>query len=242
MTNALSGFAPVTRGETLAARVREELRSAIMAGRFQPGEKLTLRAVAAALDVSLTPAREALYNLASEGALEAGPNGSIYVPRLDRGRIAEIAKIRVALEGLAAREAAPRLDGNAIAEIVALNEALEQADGRGDYASLIRLNWAFHFRLYDGAGMPALRRMIESCWLMTGSYLNLIYPTFGLASTGIRNHREIIAALTARDAERLMAAVARDIEFASAAMEDVAEAMEAEADEAPPERRAARRA
>jgi len=223
--SGLESFTPVRRDDTLAVRAREQLRSAIMAGRFKPGEKLTLRAVAASLAVSLTPAREALYNLAAEGALEVGPRGSVYVPRLDRAKIAELTKIRVALEGLAAAEAARHLDHDVVAELRDLNDRLVEADGRQDYRDVIRLNWAFHFRIYNLSGMPALTRMIEGCWLKTGSYLNLIYPDFGKTSTGIRNHQEILAAIEARDPNRMLDAVRCDIEYASTAMEEVAEAI-----------------
>jgi DNA-binding GntR family transcriptional regulator len=76
-------------------------------------------------------------------------------------------------------------------------------------------NWKFHFAIYQAASMPQLTRMIESCWLMIGSYLNVIYPKYGEIDIGIQNHREIIKAMKAKDADRLCAAVRRDIEVAS---------------------------
>jgi len=217
-SSALESLAPIERTETLGKRVRDELRAAIMAGRFTPGQKLAIRAVASALDVSMTPAREALYALASEGVLEMRASGSVHVPDLGEADIAELTKIRAALEGLAAREAAGRMSEREIAETEALNERLIEADARGDYEKLIRLNWQFHFAIYRASGMPHLVRMIEGCWLMTGSYLNIIYPEFGSMDTGIRNHREIAAALKARDAGRLSRAVVADIDFAAGAL------------------------
>lgn len=215
MSSALDSFLPVSRKETLGTLVREQLRSAIMAGRFAPGEKLTIRAVASALDVSLTPAREALYNLVAEGALETASNGTVYIPEMDERRIVEITKIRVNLEGLAAREAAPNLDKARIAEITAINEELIEADRRKDYEALRILNWKFHFAIYQAASMPQLTKMIESCWLMIGSYLNVIYPKYGEAEAGVQNHREIIKAMKAKDADKLCMAVCHDIELAS---------------------------
>lgn len=191
---------------------------AIMAGRFRPGEKLTIRAIAHALGVSPTPAREALYSLASEGALDVGPNGSVYVPRLDEARIAELTKVRLSLEGLAAREAAAKLDPATIAEIVRDNDELVVANRAGDYPQVIELNWKVHFGIYHRAGMPVLSRMIESCWLMTGSYLNVIYPRFGEVDEGIRNHEAIVAAVRAQDGERMCRAVRRDIRYAADAL------------------------
>ncbi len=223
MSKALLDIQPVERTETLGKKVRDELRAAIMAGRFQPGEKLTIRAVASALNVSLTPAREALYNLAAEGALEMRVNGSVYVPTLTSQRIDELTKIRKSLEGLAAREAALKIGDDGIQEARAINDTLLAADAKKDYPSLFGLNWKFHFLIYQAADMPQLLRMIEGCWLMTGSYLNTIYPDFGRRSTGINNHKRIIAALEARDPDELSDAVCQDIAFSAQVLMDVIE-------------------
>ncbi len=218
MSEALQKIKPVRKAASLGKQVRDELRAAIMAGRFRPGEKLTIRAVASALGVSLTPAREALYNLAAEGALELAQNGSVYVPTLTAERVRELTKIRLALEGLAAREAAQRIDDRGIARAEKFNAALVAADKTQNYADVISLNWQFHFAIYGASAMPHLIRMIEGCWLKTGSYLNIIYPEFGRADDGVNNHKEILHALKARQPDRLADAICRDIEFAAAAL------------------------
>lgn len=221
MTNvaeALESLGPVGRSDTLAQKVRTQLKEAVMAGRFAPGEKLTIRSVASALEVSLTPAREALYNLASEGVLEMRPNGSVYVPELTVARIVELTKIRIALESLAAREAVMRISDQQIAEIAALNDAMIAKHDSKEYSALIAINWQFHFTLYRASQMDQLVRLIESCWLMTGSSLNVIYPKFGEASEGISNHVQIVRALERRDADRVALAITTDINLASDAL------------------------
>ncbi|MCO5155631.1 MAG: GntR family transcriptional regulator [Aquamicrobium sp.] len=217
MAGALATFSPVVKTETLGVRVREQLRHAIMAGLFKPGEKLTLRAVAASLGVSLTPAREALFNLVAEGILELGGNGSIYIPKLDGEAITELTKIRMSLESLAAREALPNLTKKDVAEIKSLNERLVKADRDSNFKLLIEMNWAFHFKIYHASNMPFLVKTIESCWLRTGSYLNIIYPKFAETDRGVMNHAAIIHNIEKGDAEALAQAISRDIEFASQA-------------------------
>lgn len=206
------------RAETLGRRVKDELKQAVMAGKFHPGQKLTIRGIAAELDVSLTPVREALYHLASEGVLEMRSNGSVYVPELTEARIVELTKIRVALEGLAAREAVRNLSEKDIDAINAVNEELIARDERGEYAELLALNWKFHFLIYAASGMEQLVRMIESCWLMNGSYLNIIYPAFGEVSEGINNHIQIVRALRARDPDRVASTINTDINLAADAL------------------------
>lgn len=218
MSSALQGIAPIARKETLGVIVREELRSALMAGRFRPGEKLTIRAVASALDVSLTPAREALYNLMAEGILESGANGTIFVPLLDEERIEELCKIRVALEGLAALEAVANMTDADVDGIARIHADLVEADKAKDFQRLMQLNWQFHFGIYDLARMPTLRRIIESCWLKMGSYLNVIYPAYGEVGKGIAQHEEIIAAARRRDGAALAEAIRGDIRQSAAHM------------------------
>lgn len=218
MIDALESLTPVGRSDTLAQKVRTQLKEAVMAGRFAPGEKLTIRSIAGALEVSLTPAREALYNLASEGVLELRPNGSVYVPELTVDRVEELTKIRVSLESLAAREAVRRATEAEVTAVAALNEALIARHEGHDYSALIALNWQFHFALYRASGMETLVRMIESCWLMTGSYLNVIYPEFAQVGEGISNHMQIVRALERRDADRVAAAITTDINLVSDAL------------------------
>jgi DNA-binding GntR family transcriptional regulator len=217
MAEALTKFAPFERTDTLGVRVRDKLRSAIMGGQFRPGDKLTLRALAASLGVSLTPAREALFNLAAEGVLEMGANGSVYIPRMNVEDIRELTKIRLSLEGLAAVEATPRLAQKDIIEISSLNDQLIEANQKQDYKLLIQLNWQFHFHIYAAAGMPLLIKMIESCWLRSGSYVNIIYPDFAKTDSGILNHIAIIREIRNGDPDGVAAAIRKDIEFSSQA-------------------------
>lgn len=216
MASALTDIQPVDRKETLGAIVRDRLRASLMAGRFRPGEKLTIRAVASALEVSLTPAREALYNLVAEGVLDFSSAGTALVPNLDRVQIAEIGKIRTALEGLAASEACTLISDAQILEIERIQADLVVADAAKDYSSLIQLNWQFHFAIYSAADMPALTRLIENCWLRIGSYLNVMYPSYGDTTAGVQQHEIIVAALRSRDRDALRGAVQTDIRLATA--------------------------
>lgn len=215
---AFDSLKPIGRPETLAHKVNIQLKEAVMAGRFSPGQKLTIRGVASALEVSLTPAREALYHLAAEGVLEMRPNGSVYVPELTEDRIIELTKIRVSLEGLASREAVIRITEPEISKISKLNDAIIEADKKSDYSKLMALNWQFHFSIYQASRMEHLIRLIEGCWMMSGSYLNVIYPEFGEVSDGINNHIHIVRALQARDGDRMASAINMDINLAADAL------------------------
>ena len=211
----LAGLDPLQRPEGLGQRVADELRRALMSGAFEPGARMTIRAVADALGVSLTPAREALNALLAEGVLTAGPNRVAEVPTLSPASLEELRAIRLALEGTAAEAAAPRLGDDDLDHLSQLHQQIERLTERRRYKQVMQANRDFHFHLYAAAGMPMLLRLIEGCWLKSGAYINLIYPAFGDAHEGIDNHAAAVAAARARDAKRLRRAVEDDIRFAT---------------------------
>jgi DNA-binding GntR family transcriptional regulator len=169
-----------------------------MSGRFRPGEKITIRALAAALNISITPAREALANLVAEGVLDVSDSGTISIPSLNKERVLELASLRECLEALAAREACKNLSDKDVEHLERLHAKLVKAHSERDYPAVISVNWEFHFALYRRAKMPLLLKMIEGCWLQAGSYLNIIYPAYGQISDGIRNHQAILDAAVRR--------------------------------------------
>ncbi|RWX58852.1 GntR family transcriptional regulator, partial [Mesorhizobium sp. M2A.F.Ca.ET.039.01.1.1] len=102
---------------TLSDRVYGIVRESIRCGVYEPGEKITHRAVASQLGVSVTPVREAITRLLSEESLSmAGPK-TIRAPTLGRADLEEITKIRVNLEGWAAELAAGNASRAFISEL-----------------------------------------------------------------------------------------------------------------------------
>ncbi|WP_189435292.1 GntR family transcriptional regulator, partial [Mesorhizobium sp. M1E.F.Ca.ET.041.01.1.1] len=88
-----------SRTATLSDRVYGIVRESLRSGVYKPGEKITHRAIASQLEVSVTPVREAITRLVSEESLSmAGPK-TIKAPSLTRSDLDEITKIRVNLEG-----------------------------------------------------------------------------------------------------------------------------------------------
>lgn len=204
---------PLKRKETLGDLAAERLRDAIMSGRFSPGERLPIRAVANSLGVSMTPVREALFNLVATGALVTDQNGGVCVPALNAERIRELCKIRCSLEGLAAGEAASRLTDADIAEMERLNQHFLNQRMVVSFSEMRAINRDFHFIIYHSSGMPNLVGMIEACWLISGSYSHVLYPSY--SGNAYENHSKIIAAAQKRNPESFAEAVCADIRMAS---------------------------
>ena len=101
---------PVGR-DSLRDQAYAAIRDGVLAGRFAPGERVTIRALAASLGTSPTPVREALNQLVAEGTFELLPNGSASIPAMTLDRFAQLRAMREALEGLAAERAAAVMTG-----------------------------------------------------------------------------------------------------------------------------------
>lgn len=205
---------------TLSDRVYADLKALLQAGEMEPGQRFTLRGLAATVGTSAMPVREAVGRLAAEQALEVLPNRAIRVPIMTRDRFLELRTLRIQLEGLAIVQAAQHRDAAELAEIQAYEQEFRLAreqpvpDGR----QAVRANKGLHFAIYRAARMPILLQIIESLWLQVGPVLN-----YDLASSPRRlthgeahlHHANMRAAIERQDGEAARNALVADLMSAS---------------------------
>ena len=199
--------------ETLNDRVYQQLRTMIMSGRVRPGKELKLRELAKELHVSLMPVRDAIGRLVVERALDMLPNLQVIVPELSLERLIEVRQVRVVLEGEAAALAARHATPDLVATLKALQKKIT-TPSTGEQHEFFALNREFHFAIYQAAKSPLLFSMIEQLWLQIGPVFSNIPVDF--VSEGAEAHEKIIAALQARNAEAVRAAVAEDLNMGGA--------------------------
>src|SRR6516225_8008324 len=137
---------PVGRGIYLSKSdfMASLLRELIISGDLKPGEQLRQRDLAERFGVSVTPVREALRWLESEGLVRYDAHKGATVVEAEAGATREKYQIRAVLEGLAAFLAAPRISDEDIRELESYNERLASANLRiGDVNDI---NRTLHFR------------------------------------------------------------------------------------------------
>ena len=197
--------------DNLTARVYQELRQALMEGRFRPGHRFKIRQLAQSLGVSETPIREALMQLVRERVLDMQAARSIAVARLTSAQYQELRGIRLLLEGFAAEQAATRITDSAIAELRLHHQALADAERDGEWRMAVEANWHFHNTIYSAAGMPELLGMIETIWLRNGPLLNILYPRAVPTYRDRHQHLNVIDGLVARDPKAVKQAIQEDL-------------------------------
>jgi DNA-binding GntR family transcriptional regulator len=191
-------------------RLYRSLRAQVMHGELAPGQALTLRGLAKAYGVSMTPAREAARRLVAEGALTLSLSGRISTPELSPDRIEELASIRALLEPELASRALPRAHFALIERLKTINAANAEAVAKQDAVAYIRTNLEFHRTLYLRAQAPAMLAMTETVWLQLGPTMRALYARLR-RNEPPQHHRTILAALKAGDEPGLRLAIRTDV-------------------------------
>jgi DNA-binding GntR family transcriptional regulator len=201
----------VPRYQTKSAYAAAKLRQAFSQGKYAPGDRLQIAKLAKDLDLSLTPVREALLELASEGLVDMQPHRGARVADVPLTDLAEAYLIRERLESAAARLAAERATNEVCDELEASHARFVEAVESGNRADLRRLSDDFHDSIYDMAQSPMLRRIIRNVMETAPN------DTFTLikerAQRSVRHHEELVRAIRARDgqaAEEIMATHIKD--------------------------------
>jgi len=186
------------------------IRELILFGDVVPGEALTIQGLQARLGAGMTPVREALRRLTSEGAVEMLGNRRICVPVLTTARVEELFFIRKMLEPELARRAAQNISGEGINALKAIDARLNEAIEHGDVKGYMRHNYLFHNALYSHSNAPMMLDTVDRLWLRFGPSQREICGRWGTANLPDR-HAELLEALRARDAFGAARSIGDDI-------------------------------
>lgn len=202
------------RSRTHAMRALVELRKRILAGELAGGTRLFEVPLAEALQISRTPVREAMARLADEGLLDRARGGGFVVRTFGLADVVDAIELRGVIEGTAARLAAERgVDPAAlerIAGVVArLDHCFAEMPDCLDFEGYSELNVEFHHQLAGLAGSEVIRREVErvtrlpfaspSAFLLDRADIAVFQRTM---ETAQQQHRELVAAIAAREGTR----------------------------------------
>lgn len=183
----------------LYQEVAERLRQRIFAHELPPGTWVDEQALADHYGISRTPLREALKVLASEGLVTLKPRKGCYVTEISDRDLDEIFTVMALLEGQCAREAATKASTAGLAELERIHAKLELAATETDIDGFFEANQAFHRAVQALADNRWLLNVIED--LRKVIKLSRHHSLFseGRLEQSLSEHREILAALAARD-------------------------------------------
>jgi DNA-binding GntR family transcriptional regulator len=189
-------------GIPIRERAYEYLKTSILSGRLNPGERLTEEHLAKELGISRTPIREALHKLESEGLIKPLATRGFIASQDSREDVDELFEIRAVLEGYALRVICGRVTEG---QLTQLEETVKQAESALQCQSLdevFQWNTRFHDILHEV--ITDKRRLYHQMVTMRQYVLRYRKKTLQSFEGGGRTvdgHRKILMALRLRDAD-----------------------------------------
>ncbi len=189
----------------LPQRAYSILRNAIRELRLSPGQMVLERELAHSLGMSRTPVREALVQLQAEGLLRLVPRHGLQVAPLAPDELQEIYEIVEGLEGQAVRLAAERATPAGVAELERLLKSDVAALEAEDLLAWVEADDRFHSKIVELSGNGRLRQLMANydAHLFRARLMTIRLRPRPTKST--QEHRAVIAAVRAHDAERAQA-------------------------------------
>lgn len=162
--------------------------------------RLDERQLSQDLGVSRTPIREALSVLEQEGFVRSVPRRGIHVVRKSKREIVEMITVWAAIESMAARLAATRATSGELAELRRLGEAF-QDDPAGHISGYSDANMAFHRAIVRLGGVALMTTLTDTLFIHMRAVRAVTMTQDNRAQRSVADHRAILAALEARDAD-----------------------------------------
>ncbi|GAA2082089.1 GntR family transcriptional regulator [Streptomyces albiaxialis] len=197
-----SSGARAPQRHSVRAQILDALRGALASGELAPGEVYSAPALAARFGVSPTPVREAMQQLASEGAVETIPNRGFRVAEHSPRDRAELAEVRAMLEVPAVLRLARTVPSERWEELRPAAEATLEAAARGDRAAYAAADRGFHRAVLELTGNRQLVAVVEDVNIRAQRFAMLAAkPVSGVAEllAEAADHLALLDALAARD-------------------------------------------
>jgi DNA-binding GntR family transcriptional regulator len=196
-------------------QVIEILRTAIISGRFEPGDRLIESALSAELGTSRGPVREALRQLENEGLVMSFPyRGAVVLGVSDEEVHEVLIPIRLTLERYSWTRALEQLTDDGFAELGKQIWLMEQAGKADDLIKLVDADLGFHELVITASGQLHTVQIWRTIWPRIRAYFFRYERSRSFGET-VEEHRELLAALQTRDPAVVLAQLERHIDVPS---------------------------
>ncbi|MGN8158919.1 GntR family transcriptional regulator [Salinisphaera sp. RV14] len=187
------------------------LSEEIVSGQWPPGSRLPAQHIARRFSVSRTPVREALSQLCAMGLAESRPHRGVITAQISQSGLLAMFEAMAELEACCARLSAQRMTLAERHQLSAMHEGsrdLRIATRSDEYAAF---NDEFHSFIYQGSKSDYLIELTLSTRARLAPFRHTQFRVARRPAHSFAEHSEIVAAISAGDAERAAEAVRRHV-------------------------------
>jgi DNA-binding GntR family transcriptional regulator len=188
-------------GELLSATVKRIVLDRIVQGHYAPGERIVEFKLAKELGLSQSPVREGLRELASVGIVTIHPRRGARVRLPSAKELADVSLVRAEVDALAARLAAGRIPDATLDTLGGLVDEMFDRLDAGDFSGVTEADVRFHHLIAEASENHALVRAFDQLAPFARTFITLTLPDVDVRGI-VLEHRPILEALCARDADR----------------------------------------
>lgn len=199
------------RQSTIAGRVFETVRRAIVQLQLEPGNPLSEADIARQLGVSRQPVREAFIKLSEAGLLEIRPQRGTFVRLISLREVENARFIREAIEVAIARKAAAEATAADVEALAALVGRQRGAAAEGDNGAFLQLDEQFHQQIARSAGCDDAWRVLEGLKAQMDRVRYLSLPEATPLSVILDQHLAIVTAIREGSTDAAEAAMRRHL-------------------------------
>lgn len=198
--------------KTRTQLVVETLREKILSGEITAGQPLRQAALAAELNVSRIPVREALLQLEAEGLVAFEPHKGATATELNVDQVDELFELRAMLEADLLASSIPNLTAETLDQAQQLLERLAKALGKENAANTwSELNSDYHNCLYAGAKRPQTQDLVNTLNKNADRYIRMHLLWAGGISKAESEHTELLTLCRAGNVEKAVAVLKQHI-------------------------------
>ncbi|MFN7003804.1 MAG: GntR family transcriptional regulator [Roseinatronobacter sp.] len=187
--------------------VRESLERDISRGTLRPGDTIDEKSLTERFQISRTPAREAILQLAASGLVKIRPRHGAEVAGLNADEAIAMMETLAALEADAACLAARRIQPDEREALARVHAQSESAARAGDSAAYQPLNTRFHEIIYDSARNPYMADLIRQTRIRMAYYRANSLSQPSRVSRSWHEHSLVVEAIVAGDTAAAQAAM-----------------------------------
>lgn len=197
---ALYKFNAIADHKTKQERIYDEVKNAIIQCNFAPGEQIVIRSLAAQMNVSEIPVREALKTLISESFI-VEKNHNLFVAPISASEFLSMLDVKLGLEKLAIRLTAKRINEEMLTYLRNKIHQMEAQYHSGNLEHYKAAHNDFHLSLCKMCGVSYLSKAIEDAFAHHTRGVTYFQLKSWDDGPSIQQHEEIVRSLERQDAD-----------------------------------------